>query len=155
MEINLRIAELVVAKAPDTIRTILGSCIGLCLWDKNRQIGGMVHIMLPNIKNHSVDDNKAKFADTAVDALLSEMKKKGAHLEDIVASIIGGAAMFSSLGKSQTLNIGNANYEIVKQQLKKNEIPVILEDVGGTAGRQAIFDAGTGKVTVRIFDKSY
>ena len=46
--ITVGIADLNVAKAPDTLVTYaLGSCVGVCIYDNMKKIAGMVHIMLP------------------------------------------------------------------------------------------------------------
>lgn len=153
MEYNLKIAEQIVLNEPGVIKTILGSCIGLCLWDKRRKIGGMVHIMLATNKSETTE-NKSKYADTAVHTLIEEMKKQGANLEDVEASIYGGASMFASINKDFTLNIGLENFRVVKEQLKLYGIRIKFEDVGGTSGRYITFDTQIGEIIVRVIDKS-
>lgn len=37
------------------ISAILGSCIAVCLWDRNASIGGMNHILLPEHAGSSGD----------------------------------------------------------------------------------------------------
>lgn len=47
--IKVGIADLKVAKAPNILRTAgLGSCVGVILYDVNKKIAGMAHIMLPD-----------------------------------------------------------------------------------------------------------
>ena len=94
--INVGISDLNVANPPDVLATYaLGSCVGICLLDNNRKIGGLAHIMLPNSKeaaNASV--NLRRYADTGISELISQMQKKGAVLASITAKIAGGAQMF-------------------------------------------------------------
>ncbi|MDD5067004.1 MAG: chemotaxis protein CheD [bacterium] len=147
MQHNVRIAEIKIAKRPDELVCILGSCVGVCLWDPNNGLGGLVHIMMP--ESNEDKREKGKYADTGVKALVEKMEIKGSRLSDIVAKIYGGASMFSMTGKKNTLNIGERNIEAVKKSLKEIGIPVVHEELGGTTGRKIIFNLDTGKVEVR------
>ncbi|MDR0984329.1 MAG: chemotaxis protein CheD, partial [Ruminococcus sp.] len=65
--ITVGISDLNIAKPPDTLVTYaLGSCIGICLIDRNHRLGGMAHIMLPTSKEASANasNNPRRFADT-------------------------------------------------------------------------------------------
>ena len=44
---SVRMGEMQVGGNGDTLRTLLGSCIGLALYDRRRKIGGLAHIVLP------------------------------------------------------------------------------------------------------------
>ena len=44
--INVGIAEIVAAKSPNILRTTLGSCIGVVLYQPDTKIGAISHIML-------------------------------------------------------------------------------------------------------------
>ena len=55
----------------------LGSCIGLCVLDPMRKHGCLAHIMLPESRSTEVPQ-PGKFADTAVDYVVSEMAARGA-----------------------------------------------------------------------------
>ena len=46
--ITVGIADLNVTASPGAIATYaLGSCVGICLYDPDRKIAGLAHIMLP------------------------------------------------------------------------------------------------------------
>ena len=55
--IKVGMADYKIAKSPDSLITLgLGSCVGVVIYDKTKQIAGMAHIMLPasdEIKNNS------------------------------------------------------------------------------------------------------
>ena len=88
----------------------LGSCVGIALYDKTTKIAGLAHIMLPSSKLIKNNQNKAKFADTAVELLLEIMTDMKASKRHITAKIAGGAQMFSFKEKaSELLNIGERN----------------------------------------------
>lgn len=152
--LQVGIAELKVGKAPQKITTIgLGSCVGVTLYDPSSKIGGMVHIMLPNSKEIKNNDNAAKFADTGVPKLLDEVLKKGAHKNNLVAKIAGGAQMFNLATGNNALRIGDRNILAVKEILHKLKIPIKANDTGLNYGRTIILDLETGGVWVRTIGK--
>ena len=55
--IKVGMADYKIAKSPDSLITLgLGSCVGVVIYDKTKQVVGMAHIMLPSseeIKNNS------------------------------------------------------------------------------------------------------
>ncbi len=148
--IKVGMADLNVAKAPVFLTTLgLGSCVGIILYDKVNKIGGLAHIMLPSsleIKNNS---NKAKFADTGIDELISQMIKIGARRNNLVAKIAGGSQMFSFNSDSNILKIGERNVIAVKEKLKSLNIRISSEDTGGNFGRTIILDSTDGSLYIR------
>ena len=59
--------------------------------------------MLPSSKNIRRNENKAKFADTAVKCLVEKMESLGADLNNITAKIAGGAQMFAFKNKNNDI----------------------------------------------------
>ena len=149
MEYYLKIAEIKIAKKPDTLKTVVGSCIALCLWDKITLTGGMVHIMMPKSNGNDITNN-GKYADVAVGFLLNEMIKNGCKHENLVARIAGGAAMFDYQGDdNKDSKIGDKNSETVKKYLKNFNIKIKSEDTGGILGRRVAFNPATGEVIAK------
>lgn len=148
--IQVGMADLKVAKSPDKLMTAgLGSCIGICLFDKSTLIGGLAHIMLPSSLQARNTQNKAKFADTALELLLEEMKKAGADSARLQAKIAGGAQMFKFSGESDIMKIGERNAAAVVENLQKYRIRLISKDTGGNYGRTITFDPASGDLLVR------
>ncbi len=142
---NIGIAEIKVARTPDKLRTVLGSCVGVAIFDRVSKVGGLAHVMLPDSSIGKGD--KGKFADTAVDALVEDVAGAGGLRNRFVAKISGGASMF---GTKVDKGIGDRNIDAVKDRLKKHAIRLAAEDVGGTKGRRMILDPSNGEVTVQV-----
>jgi chemotaxis protein CheD len=149
--VTVGIAELMVAEPPDILRTILGSCIGICLYDHKNKIGGLSHIMLPKINDKN--SNKKKYADTAIPLLLEEMYKKGSNINLITAKIVGGATMFNISKKSNLINIGESNIISVKNILNDLKIRITAEELRGDFGRTIDFYMDTGEVKIKYLNK--
>jgi len=150
--IHVKIADLAAVKEEAMLVTIgLGSCVGVALYDPKSKVAGLAHILLDDSTNYSSKNrefNPAKFADTAIPLLLSEMEKLGACRDNVVAKIAGGSSLFKfNFGKNEN-GIGARNVEMVRVSLKKMGIAICGEDVGGSYGRTMKLSAANGKVTI-------
>jgi chemotaxis protein CheD len=145
------IADLKIASDKDILRTILGSCIGICLYDSASRIGGLSHIMLPVMRTEN--SSKKKYADTAIPMLAEEMKRAGADLRRVTAKIVGGSTMFNLSERSVMTEIGKNNIVKVKEVLKGMEIEIIAEDTGGDYGRTIDFYLENGSVKIKSLGK--
>ncbi|MCL2248439.1 MAG: chemotaxis protein CheD [Oscillospiraceae bacterium] len=142
-------ADLKSAQSPDNLTTLgLGSCVGITLYDKKSQIGGMAHCMLPSYKGFE-GQNKAKFVDSAVVELLNQMIKLGASRASLVAKIAGGAHMFGKSQNNDLLKIGERNAAAGLAILKQLSIPVLANDTGGSHGRTIELDTSTGLLSIK------
>ncbi len=152
--IKVGMADLNVCHAPDAITTLgLGSCVGVVLYDKSTQIAGMVHVMLPDSTMVRQNQNKAKFADTGIDALLDQMAKAGAKTTALTAKIAGGAQMFNFSTNNEMLRVGQRNVEAVKKKLGELNIRILAEDTGENYGRTVEFYPENGEFLIKSVGK--
>jgi chemotaxis protein CheD len=127
----------------------LGSCIGLVLHSRTGGMGGMAHVMLPDSQGRG--DRPGKFADTAVEILVTELAAAGCRTSQLTAKIAGGASMFK--GFSGNLNIGERNAEAIMTALKGRNIELAGKEVGGTMGRTVTYyPALEGRLIIRSAD---
>ncbi|WP_174735030.1 chemotaxis protein CheD [Mesobacillus harenae] len=149
--IKVGIADMKIVKAPDLIRTTgLGSCVGIVLFDRARELAGMAHIMLPDSSLAKTGTlNTAKYADTAVKELTALLLENGARKYSLKAKLAGGAQMFQFSSGSELMRIGPRNVEAVKVQLSVLKIDIVAEDVGGNNGRTIEFNPKTALLQIR------
>jgi chemotaxis protein CheD len=150
--ISVGIADLKVTSPPDILRTILGSCVGICCYDYKKKIAGMSHIMLPNWNDSS--SNMNKYADSAIPLLIEEMERVGANLERITAKIAGGASMFRLIGNGIMSEIGKNNVMKVREVLADLNINIVAEDVGGDYGRTIDFYSKDGMLKIKSLGRA-
>jgi chemotaxis protein CheD len=143
--VSVRMSEFVVINGGQTIRTLLGSCVGVTLFDARTRVGGLAHIVLPDSRGHS--GPPGKFADTAIPALLQAMQRQGSTSGTLEAKFAGGARMFST---STSMAIGDMNVQAVRNELERREIPIIGHHCGGAAGRRMLFCPASGSVRIEI-----
>ncbi len=127
----------------------LGSCVAVILLDRQSRVGGMAHVVLPTASLSRLHDKPARSAETAIPLLIGAMKVAGADIARVVARLVGGASMFSTLLPTSTVPMGERNVLAVRAALRAAGIPVVGESVGDTIGRSAWFDVSRGSVLVR------
>lgn len=148
--IKVGMADLKIAKDPDILTTLgLGSCVGIALYDPITKIGGLAHIMLPDSTQIKNNENKAKFADTALDVLLQEMQDVGARKTRLIAKIAGGAHMFEFKNMNDMMCIGSRNVAAVLHGLEQKNIPVVAQDTGDNYGRTIELETQNGILRVK------
>lgn len=144
--INVGVARIEISSNPAVLRTILGSCVGVCVYDRMKKIGGLAHILLPNWVKDGV---KEKYADTAIPLLVSQLLKMGCSREFMSAKIAGGASMFRFQANLSLGQIGERNVDAVRKALAERNIPIVVEDVGGNAGRVLDFFLEDGRMKIK------
>jgi chemotaxis protein CheD len=152
-EVHVGMADMKIGSSPTVLTSLgLGSCIGIALYYSKTKIGGLAHIMLPDIEAVKNKTNRAKFANTAIPDLLKKLEEQGADRRFVKAKIVGGAHMFGFAKGNQVFNVGMRNIEKVKEVLKDLRVRLVAEDVGGSYGRSIYFYLSTGEVRVRTIN---
>ena len=152
--IKVGMADLRSSIHPAVLTTLgLGSCVGIALYDPLNKVSGLAHIMLPYSNQILNCQNEAKFADTAIFKLVSEMVRMGASKERMRAKLAGGAQMFAFGSTSELMNIGHRNVQASKDILMKLRIPVLAEDTGGNYGRTVELYSETGVFLIKTIGK--
>ena len=147
--VNVRMAEMNMVRDSHSLKTILGSCVGVILHDSVKRISGLVHVMLP--KSTRNDSSIGKYADTAIPALLAMMRGCGSRPSSLKAYLIGGAKMFP-MALEGIGSIGDQNVSAARKVLEEAAVPIVFEDTGGTRGRTVIFDNQRGEVSVHTLN---
>lgn len=138
-------AALFASKKPFVIHTILGSCVGVCFWDRKLKAGGMCHYMLPYWNGEGLAS--PKYGNIAIEKLLEKMYSFGCEKRNIVAKVFGGGEVIQT--KNPQFHIGKRNIELAEEQLKELKIPVASSSLGGKNGRKIVFNTETGEVKQR------
>jgi chemotaxis protein CheD len=126
------------------IMTTLGSCIAVCLWDRQAKVGGMNHFMLPDSGGNGQDSGR--YGSYAMELLINELLKMGASRLTMEAKVFGGGAVISGMN---TINVGERNTAFVMDYLKTERIPVVSKDVLDVYPRKVCFLPFSGKAMVK------
>lgn len=149
VEIFLQPGELYFGDRHTRIRTLLGSCVSLVLWHRQRQIGGMCHYMLPYRPAHRAGGPDGRYGDDAVQLLLAEIRAANANPADFHVRLFGGGNMFPAITRSHTTHVGKKNVEAARHILAGHRMKIDEEHVEGLGHRHLVFDLGSGHVALR------
>ena len=154
-DVRVKVADYAVRRGNDIIATIgLGSCVAIALYDRESRTGGLAHILLPSMAMSRETSNPAKFPETIVPLMLTEMRALGMPSNaKVLAKIAGGASMFGQLVNGTGINVGERNIAATREALAKAGIPIVAEDTGLDYGRSVYFHLADGRVEVRSLKK--
>ncbi len=153
-DVRVKVADYAVLRGPQLISTIgLGSCVAIALYDRETQIGGLAHILLPSASMSRETGNPAKFPETIVPLMLEEMRRLGTRDARVSAKIVGGASMFGQLVNNTGINVGERNVQATREALAAAGVPIIAEDTGLDYGRSVYFHLADGRLEVRSLRK--
>jgi chemotaxis protein CheD len=129
------------------VTTVLGSCVAVCLSDRQRRFSGINHFLLPN----NIGGRRSlRYGDVAIDRLLAAMLEFGARLGDLEAKVFGGAAVLHT--NTPDHNVGTQNIAIAVERLKALDIPIVGRRTGGKNGLAVRLYTQSGDVLVRRID---
>lgn len=131
---------------PCQIRTILGSCVSICLWDVSHVAGGMNHFLLPSSREG--EPASLRYGDRATKALLEQVLGLGCRLPNLRAKIFGGGSMFLNSNR-RAITPGEQNVAAALALMKNARIPVRVQETGGTHGRKVVFNTDDGTAWCR------
>jgi chemotaxis protein CheD len=125
----------------------LGSCLGVTAWDRERQLGGLLHFMLPlsSVNPEKAEEKPAMFGDKALPAFLEKLFQMGASRRHLQVKIAGGAEIHGP----DSFEIGKRNLLLARRLLWKNGLAPEAEAVGGSIGRTLRLEIGSGRVLLK------
>ena len=118
----------------------IGSCVVVAIYDRYKKIGGLAHIMLPGRSPKRDGKDKTKYAEDAIDTLLTTAKKLGAETSNLEVNLVGGANI---LGEG---DIPDKVAKSVLDYLKKLSIEPKSEEIGGKERRSIFLNIDSGKI---------
>ena len=132
-------------REPGVVRTVLGSCIAVCLRDPHTQVGGMNHFLLP--AGASGDAVSARYGVHAMELLINDCMKHGASRNALEAKVFGGGHVLRI--RETDGNVPQINIKFALNFLETEGIPIISRDLGGYAAREVYFFTDTGRILLK------
>jgi chemotaxis protein CheD len=128
-EIMLMPGELFFGKDVPCLRTLLGSCVAVTLWNRKLGIGGMCHFLLPSRTRPHNAPRDGKYGDEAIGMLVDAIKRTGSHPRDYEAHLYGGADTMPDLERAMRY-VGERNIEMGWKLIDEYGFQLMGVDVG-------------------------
>lgn len=119
------------------IRTVLGSCVAVCLWEPASQVGGMCHYVLPGVAGAGAS---TRLGGEAIPELVRRVRAAGGARAPR-AKIFGGSRVLMAAGG---VDLGAANVRLAHELLRRARIGIVYEDSGGRSGQSLLFSTADG-----------
>jgi chemotaxis protein CheD len=147
----LHAGQVFVSAEAKSIVLILGSCVGVCIWDAIDGIGGATHYLLPSWDGAGAAS--PRYGNVAVSMLVQKLLEAGANRGQLRAKVFGGGCLFDSMRDSKAhreQHLGSRNVEVALEMLAKAQIPVLSTVVGVDRGQRIVFRTDTGDAEIRV-----
>ena len=146
--VKLLPGEYFVTREDIVLVTVLGSCVAACLRDPHTGIGGMNHFMLPDAGGDASNplSASARYGTYAMELLINELTKLGAHRSRLEAKVFGGGNVLRGLDHAA---VGERNSAFVLGFLTVENIRLRARDLMDEFPRKVYFFPSSGRVMVR------
>ena len=150
----LKPGEHAVGDARHRLRTLLGSCVSITLWQPQQRVGAMSHFLLPRRQRPAVPGCHAaldaRYGEDALALMVQGLARRGIDVRQCVARLFGGGDMFPNRQRTPHMlasgSVGRRNGEAAHALLRQLGVPVASEHLFGAGHRRIVFDIATGEV---------
>ncbi|MBW1796829.1 MAG: HDOD domain-containing protein [Deltaproteobacteria bacterium] len=118
-------------KKKEVLEAHLATCVGVTLCDREAELGGLIHLLLPEPTGLSKPLNSVAYATTGMPLFIQTLCEAGASKNRMEACIAGGALVGPLNRLDLDLDIGGRTAEIVHTILSEEGIPVGKFETGG------------------------
>jgi chemotaxis protein CheD len=123
---------------------VVASSVVITFFDPVARKGGLCHYLMPRPSEH--ERATPKFGLPAILAMLRVFTAAGASVESLVVGVYGGACPgWASL---QERGLADGNVEIAREVLKKKNVKIHDEDIGGERGRKLWYLSDSNEIAV-------
>jgi chemotaxis protein CheD len=153
--IAVHIGQVKIARRGESLKALLGSCVGVGLLWKDRGIYGLAHCLLPECPTRPLTIG-GRFVDQAVASLVALMRIRAHDIPQVVAVVAGGGNMTNPQAAAPDELVGAHNARVAMRELHKLGIVIAASDLGGDVGRTLYISGLDGRHHVqrlpRIFE---
>lgn len=149
IEIFLQPGEFYWGDSDTRIKTLLGSCVSVCIWHPHLLIGGMSHSLLPAKGSSGNEELSGRYIDESFEMFMAEITKANAKPQDFIVKLFGGGDMFKEIWKNAGPSVGERNIQMARSLIEKFGFNLKVEHVGGAGHRNIIFDLWSGDVWMK------
>lgn len=142
-ETTVGMGQIAVLTGDERASAVLGSCVGVAIYDETKKLGALAHVVLPTSAGRP--GTPGKFVDTAITWMLNELRSRGADPRKLRCKLTGGATMFAANGPFQ---IGQQNIDATRQALAAANVRIVAEHLGGAKGRRITFECDAFTIVV-------
>lgn len=148
---DIGIGELYVTKSPMILKTVLGSCLAITMFDKKSGAAGMNHIVLPGeYVDHLgqtviFQGDDTRYGNVSLKVMLERMRQLGSVNDSIIANMVGGSYMWPC---SDRVDVPRMNVDYARKFLTKQRIRVVSEVIFKKNALRVFLNTQSGELKV-------
>jgi chemotaxis protein methyltransferase CheR len=152
--VYLKSAELCFTDKPTVVRTVLGSCLAVTMFNRRLGISAICHALLPepDLKDSRNDNflERFRYVKFVIPEMIARMRDYGIKPDEIEVKMFGGADMLTSQAdQNRNQPVGKLNVELAIKIIKAEGLRLSVSEIGGTFGRKIFFYTHTGEVLLK------
>ena len=133
---------------PRLLTALLGSCVGIAIFDRQAGVGGLLHLLLPEPTGAAPVWQPVNYATTGLPLFLDALFQAGANRERLTAVIAGGA-LYAPISKQDLeMDIGGRTTEAALRILKQERITIVKTETGGCCGAALTLNTVTWETAI-------
>jgi putative nucleotidyltransferase with HDIG domain len=143
-------------KQATILNACLGTCVGVTLFDKEADVGGLIHLLLPEPITLESTFQPEKYASNGLPLFLNALFEAGASKHNLRAWIAGGALVGPIMQRDLDLDIGGRTAEVARNILAGEGIAIEQVETGGFFACSLSLDMQTWRCAIEPigFDRS-
>jgi chemotaxis protein CheD len=152
IQVNVHIGEIKIVKKGETLKTILGSCVGIGIIWKKRRMCGLAHCLLAEspVKTFSIG---GRFVDQAVPSLIALMKIRPENLCELEIILVGGGNMTQPGAARPDQLVGSNNFRVAERELQRHGLRPTRLDHAGEEGRRLTLHSRDGTYAIETIPR--
>lgn len=115
----------------EVLEAYLGSCVGVAIHDREAQVGGLAHFLLPEPTGMDCFWQPETYAATGLPLFLDALERAGASPARMEAVLAGGALVGVLSECDLELDIGGRTADVVEKVLRRKGVPIGTQETGG------------------------
>lgn len=135
-------------KQATMLNACLGTCVGVAVFDTEAEVGGLIHLLLPEPISLESTFQPEKYASNGLPLFLETLYAAGASQNNLRAWIAGGALVGPVMQRDLDLDIGGRTTEVVRNILDGQGIAIDHVETGGFFACTLSLDMQTWACTI-------
>ena len=141
-------------KKNEILEAYLGTCVGVAIFDPCSNVGGLIHLLLPEPTGIGKVWQPEGYASTGLPPFIRAICDAGANKGRLEAYVAGGGLVGPICERDLTLDIGGRTAEIVERVLSQEGIPIRKTETGGFFTCRLTLNSETCEVNIEPLDRS-
>ncbi len=144
---NVLIGEAKIGSENEYLVAVLGSCVGLAVFYKEKGKFALAHCLLPEkLKNYSeaLENQQAKYVSDAFPVLFDLLDVSRAEYNCLEVVVVGGSYFYKNPVGPTKLSVGELNVQEAFKQIKKFNLKLAAQHTGGLDGYKITINCSNG-----------